>query len=76
MANSLIGVLRMSVQYSRRPFTVAEYDQMVETGILREDDWVELIGRSTFAGAVGYRLNDYPSSFIIYRSSFPTAGNS
>ena len=33
----------MSVQYSRRPFTVAEYDQMVEAGILREDDRVELI---------------------------------
>lgn len=33
----------MSVQYSRRPFTVAEYDQMAEAGILREDDRVELI---------------------------------
>lgn len=33
----------MSVEYSRRPFTIAEYDQLVETGILREDDRVELI---------------------------------
>lgn len=33
----------MSVQYSRRPFTVAEFDQMAEAGILREDDRVELI---------------------------------
>lgn len=28
----------MSVQFSRRPVTVAEYDRMVETGILRDDD--------------------------------------
>jgi Uma2 family endonuclease len=33
----------MSVEYARRPFTVAEYDRMVETGILRDDDRVELI---------------------------------
>jgi Uma2 family endonuclease len=33
----------MSIEYSRRPFTVAEYDQMVATGILRDDDRVELI---------------------------------
>lgn len=33
----------MSVEYSRRPVTVAEYDRMVETGILRDDDRVELI---------------------------------
>ena len=33
----------MSVEYSRRPFTIAEFDQMVEAGILREDDRVELI---------------------------------
>lgn len=33
----------MSILPSRRPFTVAEYDQMVETGILRDDDRVELI---------------------------------
>jgi Uma2 family endonuclease len=33
----------MSIEHSRRPFTVAEYDQMVATGILRDDDRVELI---------------------------------
>lgn len=33
----------MSTQPSRRPFSVAEYDQMVATGILRDDDRVELI---------------------------------
>ncbi|HVA49071.1 MAG TPA: Uma2 family endonuclease [Pirellulales bacterium] len=33
----------MSIQPSRRLFSVAEYDQMVETGILREDDRLELI---------------------------------
>lgn len=33
----------MSTQLARRLFTVAEYDQMVATGILREDDRVELI---------------------------------
>lgn len=33
----------MSTQPSRRPFSVAEYDQMVATGILRDDDRLELI---------------------------------
>lgn len=33
----------MSSLPSRRPFTVAEYDQLVTTGILRDDDRVELI---------------------------------
>lgn len=33
----------MSTQPSRHLFTVAEYDQMVATGILRDDDRVELI---------------------------------
>ncbi|HEV3342847.1 MAG TPA: Uma2 family endonuclease [Pirellulales bacterium] len=33
----------MSAQVSRRPFSVAEYDQIVESGILREGDRVELI---------------------------------
>jgi Uma2 family endonuclease len=33
----------MSTQPLRRPFSVAEYDQMVATGILRDDDRVELI---------------------------------
>ena len=33
----------MSVQYSRRPFTIAEYDQMLDTGILPQEDRVELI---------------------------------
>lgn len=33
----------MSTQPSRRLFSVAEYDQMVATGILGEDDRVELI---------------------------------
>jgi Uma2 family endonuclease len=33
----------MSTQPSRRPFSIAEYDQMVASGILRDDDHVELI---------------------------------
>lgn len=33
----------MSIEHARRPFTVAEYDQMVANGILRDDDRVELI---------------------------------
>ncbi|MGH7136881.1 MAG: Uma2 family endonuclease [Pirellulales bacterium] len=37
------GPLPISIEHSRRPFTVAEYDQMVATGILRDDDRVELI---------------------------------
>jgi len=49
-------VFAMSVQYSRRPFTVSEYDQMVETGILREDDRVELIeGEIVAMGPIGNR---------------------
>lgn len=46
----------MSVEYSRRPFTVAEYDQMVATGILREDDRVELIeGEIVTTSPIGHR---------------------
>ena len=33
----------MSVQLLRRKFTVQQYHQMLESGILREDDRVELI---------------------------------
>ncbi len=33
----------MAVQLTRRCFTVAEYDRMVQAGILQEDDRVELI---------------------------------
>jgi len=33
----------MAVQLLRRQFTVAQYHQMVEAGILTEDDRVELI---------------------------------
>jgi Uma2 family endonuclease len=33
----------MTVQIARRPFTVTDYARMRETGILREDDRVELI---------------------------------
>jgi len=33
----------MSVQVARRHFSIGEYERMVETGILREDDRVELI---------------------------------
>lgn len=33
----------MSVQIAKRSFTVAEYNRMGETGILKEDDRVELI---------------------------------
>ncbi len=33
----------MTVQTTRRPFTVADYARMRETGILKEDDRVELI---------------------------------
>jgi Uma2 family endonuclease len=33
----------MSVQIARRPFTVSDYARMRETGILAEDDRVELI---------------------------------
>ncbi len=34
----------MSVQLLRRKFTVEQYHKMVESGILTEDDRVELIG--------------------------------
>ena len=34
----------MSVQVERRHFSVSEYNRMAETGILSEDDRVELIG--------------------------------
>lgn len=37
------SVSLMSTQPSRRPFSIAEYDQMVATGILRDDDRLELI---------------------------------
>lgn len=33
----------MAVQVLRRTFTVEEYHQMAQTGILCEDDWVELL---------------------------------
>jgi Uma2 family endonuclease len=33
----------MAVHVARRPFTVAEYDRMIETGILQEHDRVELL---------------------------------
>lgn len=33
----------MTVQLARKLFTVADYDQMIETGILGEDDRVELL---------------------------------
>jgi Uma2 family endonuclease len=33
----------MSLQLNRRRFTVAEYDRMIEVGILEEDDRLELI---------------------------------
>jgi len=33
----------MTVQIARRPFTVTDYARMRETGILKEDDRVELI---------------------------------
>jgi len=33
----------MTVQIARRPFTVNDYARMRETGILKEDDRVELI---------------------------------
>ncbi|MEW6737346.1 MAG: Uma2 family endonuclease, partial [Acidobacteriota bacterium] len=33
----------MSVQYKRRLFTVAEYHRMINAGILKEEDRVELI---------------------------------
>jgi Uma2 family endonuclease len=33
----------VSVQYARRFFSVAEFDQMVEAGVFREDDRLELI---------------------------------
>jgi hypothetical protein len=46
----------MSLQYSRRPFTVSELDLMVEAGILREDDRVELIeGEIVTLGPIGRR---------------------
>jgi hypothetical protein len=33
----------MTAQIARRPFTVTDYARMRETGILKEDDRVELI---------------------------------
>jgi len=33
----------MAIQVTRRQFTAAEYDRMIETGILQEDERVELI---------------------------------
>lgn len=57
----------MSSQLARRLFTVDDYERMCETGILREDDKVELIGGEiTQMAAVGRRhascvnlLNDF-----------------
>lgn len=46
----------MSSQLARRLFTVDDYERMCETGILREDDKVELIGGEiTQMAAVGRR---------------------
>ncbi|MDH3604318.1 MAG: Uma2 family endonuclease [Candidatus Tectomicrobia bacterium] len=39
----------MAIQTSRRLFTVAEYEQMVQAGIFREDDRLELIDGEIFA---------------------------
>jgi Uma2 family endonuclease len=38
----------MAIQTSRRLFTVAEYEQMAEAGIFREDDRLELIDGEIF----------------------------
>lgn len=44
----------MSVEYSRRPFSVVEYEQMVETGIFDKDDRLELIeGDIVAIGPIG-----------------------
>jgi Uma2 family endonuclease len=46
----------MALQVSRRLFTVHEYDQMVQAGILHEDDRVELIeGEIIEMAAIGSR---------------------
>lgn len=37
------GILQSAVPLTRRAFTVAEYDRLIETGILREDEQIELI---------------------------------
>jgi Uma2 family endonuclease len=75
----------MSTQPSRRPFSVAEYDQMVATGILREDDRVELIDGEIIAmspigpphAACVRRLTQLLSSLLAGRSQvsvqFPVA---
>jgi len=39
----MVGEESMSVQVERRHFSVSEYNRMAETGILSEDDRVELI---------------------------------
>lgn len=43
-----LGVCTMVVQTSRRLFTVAEYEQMIQTGILQEDDRLELVDGAIF----------------------------
>jgi Uma2 family endonuclease len=66
----------MSTQPSRRPFNVAEYDQMVATGILRDDDRVELIEGEIIAmspigprhAACVRRLTDELSRLLAGRS--------
>src|SRR5690349_22183557 len=42
ISSRLEGVA-MTIQIARRPFTVTDYARMRETGILKEDDRVELI---------------------------------
>jgi Uma2 family endonuclease len=41
----------MALELARRRFTVADYERMVETGILTEDDRVELIAGEIVEGA-------------------------
>ncbi len=46
----------MSVELQRRQFTVKEYHQMTEAGILKEDDRVELIaGEIVKMSPIGWR---------------------
>ncbi len=46
----------MSVSLSRRPFTVDEFHKMIETGVLSEDDRVELVdGEIVQMAAIGRR---------------------
>jgi Uma2 family endonuclease len=62
----------MTVQITRRPFTVADYARMRETGILSEDDRVELIDGEVrvmspigpFHAAIVKRLNTLLSRLL------------